>query len=302
MSRSAPFGRIFPVLIAVLSAFALSNCSSGSRPEFRGQVTALAGTGRHYLASRHEWKPLKKSALIRPGDSVTTDEESKAVIALRNGSTMTVTEGTTIYIEELINQEKQHTVRVHNAGGTVLSDIRKLGPNRHYEVVTPTSVAEVKGTFFSVSFFASTNKAKVHVWDGTVMVHDPAVAAAAIAVPAGFFTMVAFGLVPIVPVRIEYREFAHFQPFMPPGQYKKLMHHYGFVPVPVFWDSFDDFVVEKHHRGLRFKGHGGDVRIKGAGPFDVKIKDAGPAFHMQSGGKGYGQRGKGKGGGKGKGK
>jgi len=274
-----------------------------SRPQFKGTVKELTGSGRQFIAEKQAWSDLRPNASVQAGDSISTQEESKASIVFGNGSVITVDEGTTIGIEELINQDMRHTVRIHNVGGTVLSDIKKLAASNSYEVVTPTATAAIRGTFFAVSFFPISHRSRVHVWDGIVMVHNPALTLAPLAVGAGFFTMIALGAVPIVPVHIEYREFAHFEHVMPPGQYKKMMRHYHYIPMPSPFDPFDDFQMEKKHRMMHARGPGMDLKIKdfpGAG-FDVKVKEHGRHEEFRSDGNGReqqagekGKKGKGK--------
>jgi len=266
----------------------LSGC--GKKPssiDFRGTVTGMIGDVEIYNEQKMSWEPLEFGANISLGDSIRTQAESQVEITFNGDNTVKLDENTTVRVKQSADSAGNAIIDVFTGDGTVLSNIKKLaGGNDKYRVCTPTAVAAIRGTFFSVHFDAGAHVSHVHCLEGKVWVFNPFLPPAPplIIVP-GFFTSVSFGMAPVIPVHI------------PPGQWKKL---YRVMPHPMFTRYTKKFKVKGIDdlfllpgpvdiRGKHIKIKPGKLMVPGS-PGHGSIKDpfkpgkgSGKAFEMPKG-------------------
>jgi hypothetical protein len=200
----------------------VADCSNKQQAiEFRGAVSGMIGDADICPQGKTSWAPLEVGSSVALGDSIRTQAESQVEITFNGNNTLRLDENTGVRIKQGKDSSGQSIIDVFMGGGTMLSNIKKLsGGNNRYRVTTPTAVAAIRGTFFSVFFDPAERASHVHCLEGKVWVVNPLLPLVAplIIVP-GFFTSVTMGMVPIAPAHI------------PPGHWKRL---HRMLPQPMF--------------------------------------------------------------------
>jgi len=113
---------------------------------------------------------------LKVGDVVSSDHEIKVLnnalcdlqmIKVKTDMLMRFKSNSTFYLSSLkVNDSLQNTIFIKSGSG--IFKVNKLSKEEDYKVVTPTSVAGVRGTFFLVSFIADV--AITYVKEGKVTV------------------------------------------------------------------------------------------------------------------------------------
>lgn len=93
-------------------------------------------------------KPVLNSE-IKMNDIIKTGEKSHIAIQLGDGLVMKLSENTTAVLSQLLNPGAK-TINLKK--GTIVSKAEKLLKDESFEIITPTAVAAVRGTTFSVSY------------------------------------------------------------------------------------------------------------------------------------------------------
>jgi len=106
---------------------------------------------------------------IYNGDVIKTLKESEAEIVFDNGTGIKIEQKTTFTVEKADKDVKSNKNSIRLKCGFILTDVKKISK---LIIVTPTAVAAVRGTLFTVS--ASTEgKSEIAVFKGTVAVTSP---------------------------------------------------------------------------------------------------------------------------------
>jgi hypothetical protein len=124
--------------------------------------------------------------VLRPGDTVRTGAESRAVLTYFEGSTVTIEPGTELAIDAVSSQDSTTVVQMTQTIGRTWHVVTRLvNGNSKYEVKTPASTASVRGTAFTVETDGSSTT--VTTTDGTVVdqVPDPQSPGRSVDVPVG---------------------------------------------------------------------------------------------------------------------
>ncbi|TAL37896.1 MAG: hypothetical protein EPN93_05345 [Spirochaetes bacterium] len=111
--------------------------------------------------------PARVAQIIRKGDIITTGPQSHISIQIGDRGIVQVLPESTL---EAVSLFESGTCELYLTGGTVISKIDKLGKSGNYLVKTPTSVASVRGTVFSVSYGGAASS--IGVSRGSVEVTD----------------------------------------------------------------------------------------------------------------------------------
>jgi hypothetical protein len=245
-------------LIFICAIPLLQGCGSSEPGSFSGKVKYLKGSAEIFRSGTGKWKQVKLSSKIEFGDSIKTGPESQVEIGFGNDNTIKIDENAKIVVKELSDPDEGGTIEVFNCFGTVLSNIKKLARGRkEFTVRTPTSVAAIRGTFFFVSYSFKTRTSHINVIAGKVWVRSPrGPRHKHIVVMPGHFTMVAWGMAPGVPKRINYGQWKKMHRMMRPRAYKK------------------------YTKKFKIKKRG---RIKGPGKAKMKIKGRKPGKSKKGG-------------------
>lgn len=107
---------------------------------------------------------------VRAGETYTVEQGSVAQITFQDGSTIAIDGGATFSIEELQTGEQSRRMRLRLSAGRVFCRVKQLlGVGDAFEIVTPSSVASVRGTAFGVDVI-SDYATYVYTLEGTVLV------------------------------------------------------------------------------------------------------------------------------------
>jgi len=103
---------------------------------------------------------------IMPGDVITTSDKSSAIIQFGDISLLSLKDNTKLTIDKLFF-EKRTIHFLQETGRTFNKIMRKTD----YRITTPTLIAAVRGTSFSLSIEKDTGKTRIGVLNGTVVVN-----------------------------------------------------------------------------------------------------------------------------------
>ncbi|HBS04971.1 MAG TPA: hypothetical protein DEA96_08405 [Leptospiraceae bacterium] len=135
-----------PALLALAMVLALG-AFDGLRAEDRALVTRLVGVARVQKGGQGEFQNLKLRQIIQSKDKIQTGPQSNLVI-IYQGKEIRLGPKTEVTLENL--NSKKEPLQVKLKKGFTWIDVKKLN-NQGVEVVSPTAVASVRGTKFSVS-------------------------------------------------------------------------------------------------------------------------------------------------------
>ena len=141
------FKRIFYFILCAAVAVSMS-CGSKETPSFKGKITFLKGSAQIQSADG-KIKQLAFADDVEAGSEVKTDTKSYIFIQFGETSVVKMQENSTLKIGKLISV---NNMDLHLEQGQVLSKINKLGKGESFSIMTPTTVASVRGTQFSVSY------------------------------------------------------------------------------------------------------------------------------------------------------
>jgi len=162
MKKSVIFS-LFLVLTLVLSvqAFAASSLKS------------LKGTVQVQKAGTQDWAPAQKGMALELGDHIKTGDKSRAKIDLGK-ATVELGEKTEFAVKEQVVEGEKRVTKSDLAIGHLKAKVDKLKPGSTFEIMTPTSVAAVRGTIFDLFVFLQNGEfiTKLAVDDGTVNFSD----------------------------------------------------------------------------------------------------------------------------------
>ncbi len=110
--------------------------------------------------------PAKVGMLVNQDDEIKTTNGS-VDLQTRNGSAIRVREFTTIQVARLTGGDSAET-KISMKHGGLLASVKRKSSNENFAVVTPTAIAGVRGTTFSVEMDEEGSAPRVKVLDGKV--------------------------------------------------------------------------------------------------------------------------------------
>jgi len=130
----------------------------------KGQIEVQRG-------GKGEWKALATGGLIKTGDLVRSSKNSTAEFRWADGTRWKIMPSTEIKVKKstynMVKKADQSQLQL-TTGKVFIRIIKALKPSSKFEVETPTSVAAVRGTIFSVE--VKNGKTSVAVFKGAVKV------------------------------------------------------------------------------------------------------------------------------------
>lgn len=157
------------VTILILMILALGYCQTEKKQkEEKLSMLVTFVTGEVSVIRKAEEKeeklPAKAGMLVFEKDIVIT-ENGKIDLQMKNGTVIRIREMTSISIENLAKQTGMTTVNMEY--GSIIANVRKAG-QEEFRVATPTAIAGVRGTFFTVEVDPFEDRSKVQVVEGQV--------------------------------------------------------------------------------------------------------------------------------------
>jgi len=138
----------------------------------QGSAVAIAVSGTaSYIDAGGLSHGLKAGDVLKPGDTVKTDTDSEVDLLLEHlESAVGLSGGSVLKLERLSYEDtpvgRIAQTRLNLSAGELFGKVRKQLAGARFEVVTPKSVAYVRGT----TFFINSQTGDVHVTAGTVEV------------------------------------------------------------------------------------------------------------------------------------
>jgi len=129
--------------------------------EFNAALTAHEGT------VTVNGIPVVDGMELKEGDVVKTEDESEAEVILYGSSRVRVWDNTTLRMQRLTGGSAR-SVQLQEEAGKIWARVLRVSGINQYEVITPNTVASVRGTGFWVSF--GNDSTRVGVTDGKVFV------------------------------------------------------------------------------------------------------------------------------------
>src|SRR5690606_39027174 len=120
------------------------------------------------------WIDATVDTMLQQGDEISVDPDGSATLQFADNSTTVVTDTTQLKIASYFTAggvtRTEILLRMGQVRNSVMSNVRETHATK---VVTPTSVASVRGTKFTVAYDPGTRATLTTVTEGTVEV-DPA--------------------------------------------------------------------------------------------------------------------------------
>jgi hypothetical protein len=135
-----------------------------------GKAVVRSVTGSAEYSVGGSWMPLRTGEELAPGSIVRTANDSKVTLFMdQNGPLVMLTENTTLGIDKLnfepTGVDTVIETQLDLKSGRIIGIAKKLSANSKYEVKTPSGVAGIRGTEYSISATG-----EVYVLSGSVVV------------------------------------------------------------------------------------------------------------------------------------
>ncbi|MFH1963345.1 MAG: FecR family protein [bacterium] len=140
-------------------------------------LTKVSGLVEVQAIGEVRWKKAAVGMKLKANQRIRTFEKSRAYIDLGQGSSIVIAANSILDILELKKQveiqegQKGFASKVKLWIGKIRTEIKKLDKDSSFEVVTPTSLAGIRGTKWS-TFVDDDNSSSVYVEDGTVWLEN----------------------------------------------------------------------------------------------------------------------------------
>jgi hypothetical protein len=166
MNERVRFPKVIACVAALLAVAAVTSVQAAQTG--KAVVRSVAGAAEYSVSG--PWMPLRVGQELEPGSTVRTANDSSVVLFLdQNGPLVMLTENTTLGIDKLTFEPTGVDTIVETQldlkSGRVVGIVRRLSTTSKYEVKTPTGVAGIRGTEYSISATG-----QVYVLSGSVVV------------------------------------------------------------------------------------------------------------------------------------
>ena len=140
MSFSSSFKYIaVALMLAVPFSYAAKNTS--------GKVRSVIGDVTTQKKSEGNWVPLRVGAKVKEKDMIRTLVESQAIVALPDGSTISVEENSLVEFSQLLSEDGVQTAMTDIKSGKVRFDVQKqTSKESYFKFKTGTATAAIRGT------------------------------------------------------------------------------------------------------------------------------------------------------------
>ncbi len=142
------------ICVVIISLFVVSAVFSAETKR-TAKISSFTGQPSVRMSGQKDWTDVVKGTVIHQGDTLKTGKDASARVNVDgNGesATVDVLPGSNLTFTQLLKDAEKGTDKtlLDLAIGEVLIKAEKLQGDSKFEVKTPTSVAGVRGTKFSV--------------------------------------------------------------------------------------------------------------------------------------------------------
>lgn len=159
--RFKPF-ILFTLLIMLLGVLPLK-----AESQSLGRVVFVIGRVKVKTEDSSHFTRLSRGFSFKGGERVKTSRGAVLRVQLKNGSVIKILPNSTVIINKVSPSLKGDRFSFGIIKGGMHSKVQKLGKRSYHRIYTPSHVAGVRGTEFSV-FVANNGKAQVRVKEGWV--------------------------------------------------------------------------------------------------------------------------------------
>ncbi len=152
--------RNLSVITLIASFAALLFCGTPRVQELTGRVTFASGE------VLQNGKACEFGAVVKAGDTIATGAKSAAVVQFGESSIISIKENSSFTVDALAISKDGDTITIKQKIGSSFNKIVKKGTN--YSLMTPTSVAAVRGTSFIC--FVSDKRSAIKLSSGRVKI------------------------------------------------------------------------------------------------------------------------------------
>lgn len=154
--------RHFTLTLAGLLSAALFMSCGKKTPDEPAVYLITSATGKSHMIRDAKKEPAKAGVVLRAGDQITT-EDGTVDLQSQSGSVVRIKAFSTVGMAKLT--QKDTKISIEN--GSMIAKVKKTSPSENFSVISPTAIAGVRGTTFSVEV-ADGTAPKVRVLEGSV--------------------------------------------------------------------------------------------------------------------------------------
>jgi hypothetical protein len=164
--------------------------STGTRSQ-EIHVTDVSGTAYFHKGGTpaDACLPLDKDTILKPGDAISTDPDGTITMGFADGSTATLGDLTYLTVCSLLSEGGVFRVELELKWGQIREEVQRSHegeiPKSDFRIKSPTAVASVRGTIFTVFYDPGSGTTTTTVTRGVVEVDPSKPGLATQDVPAG---------------------------------------------------------------------------------------------------------------------
>jgi hypothetical protein len=175
-----------------------SNDASKKDDECAAYIAGIVGKAEYRENDENEWQPAELNMCLYIGDRVRTQQESALALKFGPGIEVRVN-ALSVFTVKAVDDKGSNPNKLDMKKGEAWAKVAKKD-NTVFQIGTPTAVAGVRGTEFSVTVDEEGEKSSVHVLEGTVSVFNDL---GEVLAEAGFTTDVLKGKLPLDPAAFD---------------------------------------------------------------------------------------------------
>ncbi len=111
---------------------------------------------------------LEMNTMLLKDDKILTGKDAALDIILKDRGIIRIGEESVIEIKSLLEEN----LEFNQSSGTIITHLKRLSSSEKFSVVTPTSVASVRGTSFIVKVDKQTNNTNIALVEGSLEIKD----------------------------------------------------------------------------------------------------------------------------------
>ncbi len=167
MNQNINFNKGLIVAAAFILATAFACKTEKPQVDASGRkMLVLFAAGDAKVSRQGNTMPVKVGLVVQQGDTIETGSGTMD-LQTRDGSAIRLKPATSISVTALTEGAQEETTIALKKGG-LLATVERQGRNSQYNIVTPTAIAGVRGTSYSISVDESGKNPRVRVLEGSV--------------------------------------------------------------------------------------------------------------------------------------
>ena len=154
--------------VATLAIIAfLVGCGSSPVQKKTASLLVIFTSGDVKISRTAGEVPAKIGMLVKASDTIKTGKEGAVDLQTRSGSAIRIKSNTTLTVDE-ISMGSKGANRMSLKTGDIMAKVKRQSAGEKFSISTPTAIAGVRGTSFTVSVNKDGRKPRVKVLNGRV--------------------------------------------------------------------------------------------------------------------------------------